>query len=259
MIRVLLCDADGCLFPSEEPAFVASTAITNQLLADLGVPRRFEPDELQAYAVGKNFRATALDLADAYGVALHRDELARWVRAEQDAVTEHLRGVLRPDPAVGEPLARLAERFELAVVSSSALARLAACFTATGLDELLPPEVRFSAEDSLAVPTSKPDPAVYAFAGRRLGVAGAEGLAIEDSVAGARSAVAAGFPTVGNLAFVPEHARPARAVALEEAGVSALVESWSDLEHWLRREALDDASAVARDAPAAGVGGPGGA
>jgi beta-phosphoglucomutase-like phosphatase (HAD superfamily) len=233
--RVLLCDADGCLFPSEEPAFVASTEVTNRFLADLGIPRRFAPAELQAYAVGKNFRATAVDLATAYGVELDGDELERWVQREREAVIEHLQSVLRPDPAVIEPLTRLRDRFGLAVVSSSALPRLAACFTATDLDALLPPDVRFSAEDSLPVPTSKPDPAVYAFAGRRLGVTGADGLAIEDSPTGARSAVAAGFPTVGNLTFVPEDVRPDRAAALQEAGVEALVESWDELEQLLER------------------------
>ena len=236
MTRALLCDADGCLFPSEEPAFVASTEVTNRLLAELGIDRRFEAAELQAYAVGKNFRATALELAAAHGVRIAEDVLERWVEEEKAAVIEHLGRVLRPDPSVREPLARLRERHALAVVSSSALARLAACFTATGLDELLPPAVRFSAEDSLPVPTSKPDPAVYLHAGEQLGVRGAEALAIEDSVTGARSAVAAGFPTVGNLAFVPEAERARRAAALEEAGVTGLVASWSELEQLLERD-----------------------
>ena len=63
MTAVLLCDADGCLFPSEEPAFEASTDVTNRLLAELGIDRRFDAEELKRYAVGKNFRATALELA----------------------------------------------------------------------------------------------------------------------------------------------------------------------------------------------------
>ncbi len=236
MRGALLCDADGCLFPSEEPAFAASTEVTNALLADLGVPRRFTAEELQTYAVGKNFRATAMDLATAYGVALDPAELERRVRAEQQAVIAHLARVLRPDPTVIEPLSRLREQFALAVVSSSALARLATCFTATGLDELFPPAVRFSAEDSLPVPTSKPDPAVYALAGRQLGVTRREGLAVEDTVTGVRSARAAGFATIGNLTFVPEPARPQRAAVLEQAGVIALVESWGELEHLLHHE-----------------------
>ena len=32
-VRYLLCDADGNLFPSEEPAFEASAEVTNAFLA----------------------------------------------------------------------------------------------------------------------------------------------------------------------------------------------------------------------------------
>ena len=75
MTRALLCDADGCLFPSEEPAFVASAEVTNRLLSELGIERRFAAEELKAYAVGRNFRATALDLAAQHGVDLDAAEL----------------------------------------------------------------------------------------------------------------------------------------------------------------------------------------
>jgi hypothetical protein len=59
-----------------------------------------------------------------------------------------------------KPLTALGREFLLAAVSSSATARLAACFTATGPDPLIPAVLRFSAEDSLPAPTSKPDPAI---------------------------------------------------------------------------------------------------
>ena len=226
MTRVLLCDADGCLFPSEEPAFVASAGVTNRLLAELGIDLRFEPEELKARAVGRNFRATALDLAEQHGVALAQEDLEPWVEEERRAVIAHLAEVLRPDREVIEPLTAIARHCELALVSSSALARLDACLDATGLAALFPPEVRFSAEDSLPVPTSKPDPAIYRHAGERLGVAGADALAVEDSPSGARSAVAAGFPTLGNLVFVPEVERAERAAVLLDAGVEAIVDSW---------------------------------
>ena len=246
MTRVLLCDADGCLFPSEEPAFVASAAVTNRLLADLGVDRRFEPEELKAYAVGRNFRATALDLAAAHGVTLDEDELERRVEEERAAVIAHLSDVLEPDPAVIGPLTQIAERCRLAIVSSSALARLDACFEATGLAELFPPEVRFSAEDSLPVPTSKPDPAVYALAGERVGVAGEEALAFEDSPSGARSAVGAGFPTLGNVLFVPSAEREERVAALQAAGVEAIVESWEEVSRRSRSSSAPAARSPAR-------------
>jgi HAD superfamily hydrolase (TIGR01509 family) len=234
-IEVLLCDADGNLFPSEEPAFVASAEVTNRCLGVLGVTRRYGAEELRLATTGKNFRTTIVDLAHEAGLrdALSRDALERWVAEERSAVSTHLARTLNSDPAVREPLLRLARRFELAAVSSSALARLAACFSATGLAELFPPQRRFSAEDSLPTPTSKPDPAIYTFAGRELGAGAANALAVEDSVPGALSAVAAGFATIGNVAFVSPDERRERIDALYAAGVVAVVESWSELETFL--------------------------
>ena len=234
-VEVLLCDADGNLFPSEEPAFVASAEVTNRCLAMLGVTRRYEPEELRLTSTGKNFRTTIVDLAQEAGLAdgLTRDALERWVAEEKRAVSTYLAETLRPDAAVLEPLARLERRFALAAVSSSALGRLDACFTATGLAELFVPERRFSAEDSLPVPTSKPDPAIYTLAGRELDVAGSRGLAIEDSVPGVLSAVAAGFVTIGNVAFVGAEERRERIDALHAAGVVGVVASWSELESLL--------------------------
>jgi HAD superfamily hydrolase (TIGR01509 family) len=227
--RLLLCDADGNLFGSEEPAFVASAAVTNRLLASVGIDRTFTPDELRRRAVGRNFRAMSQELLAEDGRSLDAAELDPWVSEEQRAVIAHLASVLRPDTEVTAPLERLAGRFELAVVSSSADRRLTACFTAAGLDDLFPPQVRFSAEDSLPVPTSKPDPAIYTFAGERLGVAGTAAIAIEDAPSGALSAVAAGFPTIGNLQFVAAEEREGRIEALREAGVAAIADSWSDI------------------------------
>ena len=226
-VTVLLCDADDDLFPSETPAFAASVDVVNRFLAAHGVDRRVTPEQLHAIALGRNFRATAGQLADEHGFAV--PDLDDWVAEEAAVVTAHLRETLRPDPAVTEPLTRLGERLTLAAVSSSALGRLAACFAATGLADLVPAERRFSAEDSLATPVSKPDPAVYLHACAELRIAPAQGLAVEDSVAGATSAVRAGCPTVGNVAFVPEERREQRRAQLAEAGVLTVVSSWAEL------------------------------
>jgi beta-phosphoglucomutase-like phosphatase (HAD superfamily) len=233
----LLCDADGNLFPSEEPAFVASADVTNAFLAAIGSSDRYTAEELRLATTGKNFRTTAADLArtstGSVLTELPPEELQRWVDEERRQVTAYLGSVLQPDPDVLEPLSRLASRYQLAAVSSSALARLAACFTATGLDRLIPADVRVSAEDSLPVPTSKPDPAVYLFACAQLGVGPADAVAVEDSVPGAQSAVAAGIRTVGNVQFVPEAERAERVDQLRAAGASDVVSSWSELERLL--------------------------
>jgi HAD superfamily hydrolase (TIGR01509 family) len=266
-ITVVLCDADGNLFPSEEPAFAASATVTNQFLQHLGIPATYTAEELRTSTTGKNFRTTAVDLAVAWGVpidsrladgrpdaiiarpgdspSLTADALELWVKEERDAVTEHLGRVLRPDAGVLGPLFSLHRKFRLAAVSSSALMRLASCFSATGLDDFIPAEVRFSAEDSLAVPTSKPDPAIYRLALERLEVSPDHALAIEDSVPGVASAVAAGIATIGNLMFVPQSERPDRCAELMAAGASALTDCWTEIATMMTRS-IDGSYAARR-------------
>jgi beta-phosphoglucomutase-like phosphatase (HAD superfamily) len=226
-VRVVLCDADGNLFPSEEPAFVASAEVTSRFLAEHGVERRYEAEELRLATTGMNFRSTVATLAREHGVGqIPSASLEEWVQTEKQAVTDHLRTALHQDAAVTEPLSALSRCYGLAAVSSSADARIAGCFEVTGLAGFFPPGRRFSAEDSLPEPTSKPDPAIYRHALSALGLAPQQATAVEDSVAGATSAVGAGIPTIGNLQFVQPAEREARREALEQVGVAAVVTSW---------------------------------
>lgn len=254
-VTCVLCDADGNLFPSEEPAFVASTDVTNRFLAEHGVERRYTAEELRIATTGLNFRSTAVALAVEHGVAVAADllppgaeaspagggpvldaeSLQEWVETEAAAVTGHLRTALDPDPAVLEPLTAIAREYGVAAVSSSADARIAACFEVTGLAGFFPPERRFSAEDSLPRPTSKPDPAIYRFAGERLGLGAGQAVSVEDSVPGATSAVRAGWPTIGNLQFVAPAERAEREAALRGLGVLAVVADWAEVLELLPR------------------------
>src|SRR3954466_771081 len=96
-LRALLLDADGNLFPSEEPAFLASADVTNRFLASLNVPARYTAEQLLATTTGKNFRTTAGDLARAHGVTVDGDRpaltagmLDDWVTEEKKVVSEYL-------------------------------------------------------------------------------------------------------------------------------------------------------------------------
>ncbi|KDN16450.1 HAD family hydrolase [Amycolatopsis rifamycinica] len=238
-VTTLLLDADGTLFPSEEPAFVASAEVTKDFAARFGLTGNFEPEHLRRTTTGKNFRTTVGELLARQGVAIDDDELETWVEREKTEVSAYLGRVLEPRPDVRACLTALSREYRLAVVSSSALTRLAACFTASGLDAVLPTDVRFSAEDSLPIPTSKPDPAVYRHALRELGIGPGQALAVEDSVTGAGSAVAAGITTAGIVGFVPSDERADRIEALTRCGVAWVVESWPELtEHLLETAAV---------------------
>ena len=227
--RALLCDADGCLFPSEAPAFDASAGVTNALMRRLGCARQFTAGELMANTLGRNFRMTARDLIDAAGAQISDAEFERWVRREAQAVTAHLGEVLSPDESVIRALDAVPEDVSLALVSSSASARLDACLRATGLAAFFPEDVRFSAEDSLPEPIGKPDPAIYRHAVSEMGLDADECVAIEDSVAGVQSAAAAGIPVIGMVVWVPNSERTERARQLIEAGAQSVVDSWEGL------------------------------
>jgi HAD superfamily hydrolase (TIGR01509 family) len=224
---VLFCDADGNLFPSEGPAFLASSEVANSMLAAVGSSRRYKPEELRRATLGRNFRDTARGLLRAEQRELTPAELEEWVEREKLAVTERLMNDLEPRPEVNCALELLRRQFRLAVVTSSAESRLAASLSATGLDRYFPAEVRFSAEDSLSEPRSKPDPAVYRLALSRLGVAVDRALAIEDSPPGVQAASAAGLAVVGNTVFACTEEREHRRAELIELGAFAVVDSWS--------------------------------
>lgn len=239
----LLCDADGTLFPSEEPAFAASVQVVNAILRGWGATETYTAEQLRLRANGLSFRRTITALAEKHQVPTGEEpflsELERWVGQENALVTDHLAQVLQVEESVRAPLTRLAERFQLALVSSSALSRIGPCLDSSGLAELFGIERRFSAQDSLAVPTSKPDPAIYTFAAANLGVPADQAVAIEDALPGAESAVRAGICTIGMLCFVPAPEVAQRAADLRDIGVSALVGSWSELEQLLAGQAVD--------------------
>jgi beta-phosphoglucomutase-like phosphatase (HAD superfamily) len=229
LLTAVLCDADGNLFASEGPAFEASADVTNRFLREIGAAGQHTADELRTLALGRNFRLLASGLARAQGLEVDAEVLARWVDEETTIVTAHLSSVLAPDPLARTALDRLARRLELSLVSSSSLTRLDACLVASALGDLFPRDRRFSAQDSLPFPTSKPDPAVYRHALATLGLPAQHAVAVEDAVAGVMSAVGAGIATIGNLVHVAPSERATQREALLDAGAFAVVESWDDV------------------------------
>src|SRR3954462_13710614 len=83
-VQILLCDADGNLFPSEEPAFDASVEVTNAFLAEIGSDRRFTAGGRGRATAGLYFRSTARRLAAEAGVP--DVDVEPWVLEEKRAV-----------------------------------------------------------------------------------------------------------------------------------------------------------------------------
>src|SRR4051794_8406789 len=89
-LTTILCDADGTLFPSEEPAFAASAVVTRDFAGHFGLQGDFSAERLRIETTGRNFRTTARDLLDQARIEASAGELEIWVEKERDAVTKHL-------------------------------------------------------------------------------------------------------------------------------------------------------------------------
>lgn len=235
-VTTLLCDADGTLFPSEEPAYAASALVTRDFAERFGLRGNFSAEHLRLTGTGRNFRTLVADLLAGAGIAADPDELERWIERERVDVTAHLGATLRPDPEVEAVTTELARRYRLAVVSSSATPRLLACLRATDLDSVFPAEDVFSAEDSMPTPIGKPDPAIYRHALDALDLREEQAIALEDSPTGVRSAVGAGIRTIGVVRFVAADERDERVRELAAAGAVAVVDDWRELAEVLLSE-----------------------
>jgi HAD superfamily hydrolase (TIGR01509 family) len=113
-------------------------------------------------------------------------------------------------PGAVEAVRRLAERWPLALASSSNRPLIDAALDLSGLAPCF--RVTVSSEE---VARGKPSPDVYLEAARRLGVAPERCAAVEDSHSGIRSAAAAGMRVIA----IPNASYPPEDEALAEADV----------------------------------------
>lgn len=134
------------------------------------------------------------------------DDLENYVTLEEDRVIAKLKEKLVPCEGVMPVLERLSKskKYHLSVVSSSAKRRIIASIEKVDQAKYFHPvdDLVFSAATSLETPTSKPDPAIYLFALKKLGVTDPKAaLAVEDSKSGATAGIRAGIPVIGFVGF----------------------------------------------------------
>lgn len=155
-------------------------------------------------------------LHDRLGVPLSPPRLNQ---AVVDRLLAHYRRHLPLVPGAQEVVARLGQRWPLALASSSNRAVIEAALELAGLARWFRTVV--SSEE---VPRGKPAPDVYVEAARRLGERPSDCVVVEDSANGIRAAVAAGMRVVA----VPNPHFPPPPEVLETA--SATVDALEDLD-----------------------------
>jgi beta-phosphoglucomutase-like phosphatase (HAD superfamily) len=177
----VLLDMDGTLVDTEPLWFEATRTAFRTLGADLPTAAEQEMLGLDAEA--------ALDLLrDRYAIAVDRTALDLALHA---ALGPALAGA-RERPGAGALVARLvAAGVARAIVSNSSHEVIAATLAPHAWAGAL--THRYSVDD---VALGKPAPDVYRYAARQLALAPEACVAIEDSVAGATAAVAAGIPCI---------------------------------------------------------------
>jgi beta-phosphoglucomutase-like phosphatase (HAD superfamily) len=233
----LLLDADNTLFNTEGPANTVACGVANQMLGVHGKTRQYAAEEYIARFASVPFRESVRQVALENGIQLSDAEIQKWDREELEQNISAFRKKTEPAPGVHDAVKWMAIEYDLMVVSSSHGDRLGACFEASGLDALLPPNKRLSAVTSLETPAPKPDPAVVDFAIKQTGLAAHKHLGFEDSVTGARTYQAAnggnGVPCVAYLGLVPAETLGVRLAKMIDHGVDFGFDEWRHVEEFL--------------------------
>lgn len=236
-ITALLFDCDNTLVLSEELAFEACAGLINKICEGRQLEVRFTGETLIKEFVGQNFRGMLLSLQKLYNIEISPEDLEKYVLQEEDAVIAKLKESLRPCPGVDEQLEKLAasNKYQLSVVSSSALRRVRASVEKVGQDKYFPGDVIFSAATSLEKPTSKPDPAIYLHAMQKLGKKPEECVAIEDSKSGTLSGTRAGIKVIGYVGPYAEDKQAEMEQVLRDAGAVVIMRDWAEFPAALKK------------------------
>jgi len=184
VLPTLIFDCDGVLVDSE---YLASR-VEAELIGELGLELTVE--EAHAMFLGK----TVDGVLDAIAARTGQRPSSLFTYNWAFATARAFRQELQPVPFVRTALEELRRRgHRLAVASQSSLARVRFSLEVAALDGFFGDHVYVTS----MVPRPKPAPDIYLHAAQRLGTPPADCVVIEDSPAGAASALAAGFRVIG--------------------------------------------------------------
>jgi HAD superfamily hydrolase (TIGR01509 family) len=197
--QLVIFDCDGVLVDSEP----ISNGVLARMLTAEGLPTSLAQSrrDYQGLRLGE----IVLLAGEALGRPLPEGWAERYER-ERDAA---FREGLAPVPGAAEAVRRVREAgVPVCVASQGRRAKMRVTLGLTGLAELLPEAVRFSAE---SVARGKPHPDLFLHAAAAMGAAADASVVVEDTPTGVLAGVAAGMRVLG-------HAADSDAAALEAAG-----------------------------------------
>ncbi|KAK7188188.1 hypothetical protein DPSP01_001732 [Paraphaeosphaeria sporulosa] len=240
--KYILLDCDNTLCQSEHLAFEACADLTNKVLEKHGITdKRYTAESLLEDFVGYNFRRMLLALQPKHNFKMSDEELEEFVQAELGAVTKKLSEKAVECPGVTEQLEWLKkEGYPMSVVSTSAKSRVVASLKKTNLERFFTDEHVYSAATSLNPPSSKPDPAIYHYACKELGVKESEAITVEDSKSGATAAMRAGIPCIGYVGIYgieegKEKMEQMAKLLTEETKCVAIMYDWKEFPEALKK------------------------
>lgn len=200
MIKGVIFDSDGTLVDSE----ILSAQVVVEMLAEQGIHIGFE-EALQRFR-GSEFAKFAAGMAIDHGLT----GIEAFTHGFRKRSRERYAEALEPIPGAVELVSSLT--LPKAVASNGPRDKLDTCLGKTGLLPYFTGFV-FSAYD---VGSWKPDPGLVLHAAAAMGVAPADCLFVEDSVAGIESGLAAGVQVVGYRLEPDVRARLSRQVPVIE-------------------------------------------
>lgn len=164
---------------------------------------------------------------------LSQDELESYVKEEENRVIAKLEAKAQPCEGATEELIKLSasKKYDMAVVSSSALRRVRASIKKVDQERFFNPDHVFSAATSLPVPTTKPDPAIYLHSLEVLKKTPSECVAVEDSKSGTLSAIRSEIPVIAYVGcYDGKEKQEEVAKALLGLGAKVVMRHWSEFE-----------------------------
>jgi HAD superfamily hydrolase (TIGR01509 family) len=182
-----------------------------------------------------------LGLQKKHNFTMPQEDLEDFVQRELGAVTKKLSEKAVECPGVTEALNKLKEQgYKMSVVSTSAKSRVVASLEKANLAHYFPPEHVYSAATSLNPPSSKPDPAIYNFACKELGVENSKAVTVEDSKSGATAAMRAGIPCIAYVGIYgiedgKEKMEEMAKLLTEQTKCAAVMYNWSEFQDCLKK------------------------